>query len=90
VSEEVAWHEFEIGDVSPAVRQSSFWFVSVCTLTPLLLMFFVTVTVFASSAKALCAATELTANIPASAAITTSTVARAGAFLGPTAYICPF
>jgi hypothetical protein len=41
MSVEVAVHEPEIPELPPALRQSCFWFVSVCTLTPVLFVFFV-------------------------------------------------
>jgi hypothetical protein len=78
VSLDAAVHEPETGDIPPAVSQFCFWFVSVGTLTPVLLVFFVTVVVWVSAAKAVCTlpiAAVLTATIPASAAIATSTVA---------------
>jgi hypothetical protein len=55
VSDDAAVHDIEIGELPPAVSQFCFWFVSVCTLTPELVVVFVMVVVLVS-ANAKCTA----------------------------------
>ena len=75
LSVEVAVHEPEIPEVPPAVRQSCFWFVSVCTLTPVLFTFFVMVVVSAADAmRPFPIAIVLTANTATIAEIATNAV----------------
>jgi hypothetical protein len=76
VSVEVARHESVIPELAPAVRQPCFWFVSVGTLTPVLLtcMFTVFVSVSANAMRPVPIAIVLTANTAAIATIATSAV----------------
>ena len=67
-------HDIEIGEVPPAVSQFCFWFVSVCTLTPVLFVCFVMVVVIVSAACTLPIAIVLTAITAAIATIATSAV----------------
>jgi hypothetical protein len=72
---EIAVHEPEIPELPPAVRQSCFWFVFVCTLTPVLFTFFAMVVVSAPNAiRPFPIVIVLTANIAAIAEIATNAV----------------